>query len=570
MASNIIFMSISTIIIFSPFVLIGGNIVPIACFQLLVLFCLGFYFFKGEKDCLVFKRTFLDYYIFIYFILACFSFILSQNPYNTRNELFNLGSYIIIFYLILFIIDELKPQNTWLQVKNLINLIISVGVIISSIGIIQFIKGETVKATMMNPNILAGYLIMIIPLVISNLISIFKKYRFPELYSSLSSLKFPKKNRKDFLSLISNDLVAISYLISLGLMVICLVVTFSLGAWIGLSFGIGLFLFLGLKIDFDKKCRYTIIGGVCILTYLIIYKFIYQNIVFNRLNWWRGACKMIFDYPFTGVGLGCFGNVYLKYKTGFLNSLYVHNYFLQIAAEIGIMGVLVFLYLLIVFFKRGIKQILNYNSINNNKSVLNSPQQIKTQWINKQEIFFNIGILSSLAAILVQNIFDYNLYLPANAILFWVLLGLSCSLQNNFNYGKVCLKSASKWWWKIVLMVFVGNLVIIIGKPVLASRYYVLGESSLKDKEFKEAEILFKKAMELNPLWPYTYWGLAKSYLNCDRQKIDKSLLMSLQRNDEESGRSLIIPDKKVQLKLAEAIIELNTAIRYDKCNAFF
>ena len=570
--SKVIFAGISTIIVFSPFILVGGSMLAVTCFQLLVLFCLGFYFFNVENDKLVLKRTFLDCYIFLYFIFACLSFIFSKTPYNTRNELFNLGAYMVLFYLALFFIDESEPQKQCLQVKNLISLIIGVGVVISFVGISQFIKGESVNVMMMNSNILAGYLIMIIPLLLSRLILIFKNHKFFESYPNLYSLKSLLKNIKFFFSFGSKNLLLISYFVFLGTMIVCLTFTFSLGAWIGLSFGLSLFLFLffGLKGNFDKKFWYVIMGGGLLLIYLVVYIFIYHDIVFNRLNWWRGAWKMVCNYSFTGVGLGCFGSVYLKYKTGHLNSLYAHNYFLQIAAEIGIAGLVVFLCMLTSFFKNGIKQVLNYKNVNSDKSVLGNTEQVKKEEISKQGVFLNMGILSGLAAILVQNVFDYNLYIPANAVLFWVLLGVSCSLQNNFNYGEIFLRNVSKWWWKIVLMVLVVNMVIIVGKPLLASRYYVLGESFLKEKEFKEAEISFKKAIKLNPLWAYAYWGLARSYLNCNQKKRDKYLPTLLEKNDEEAGKFLSVSKEEIQLKLVEAIIELKTAIRYDECNAFF
>ncbi|MCK4533503.1 O-antigen ligase family protein, partial [bacterium] len=546
MVSGVIFAGISTVIIFSPFILVGGSMLVVTCFQLLVLFCLGFYLFNIENDKLVLKRTFLDWYIFLYFIFACLSFILSKTPYNTRNELFNLGAYIGLFYLTLFFIDESKPQKQRLQVKNLISLIIGVGVVISFVGIGQFIKGEPVNVMMMNSNVLAGYLIMIIPLLISRVIIILKNHKFFESYPNLYSLKSLLNNMRFFLSFGNKNLVLMSYLVFLAIMIACLTFTFSLGAWIGLSFGLSLFLFLGLKGNFNKKFWYIIMGGGLLLIYSVIYKFIYHDIIFNRLNWWRGAWKMMCDYSFTGVGLGCFGSVYLKYKTGHLNSLYAHNYFLQIAAEIGVAGLVVFLCMLTSFFKNGIKQVLIYY----NKSDFDNLHRVETQRIDSQGIFLNMGILSGLAAVLVQNVFEYNLFVSANAILFWVLLGVSCSLQNNLNYWQIILKNVSKWWWKIVLMVLVVNLMIIIGKPLLASRYYVLGESFLEEKEFKEAEISFKKAIKLNSLWAYAYWGLARSYLNFNQKKKDKCLPTLLEKNDEEAGKFLPISKKEIQLKL--------------------
>ena len=60
-----------------------------------------------------------------------------------------------------------------------------------------------------------------------------------------------------------------------------------------------------------------------------------------RLAMWRDTSRIIRDFPVTGSGLGTFSQIYPKYRTlglyyGFLR--YAHSDYLQLIAEIGLMG----------------------------------------------------------------------------------------------------------------------------------------------------------------------------------------------------------------------------------------
>lgn len=69
----------------------------------------------------------------------------------------------------------------------------------------------------------------------------------------------------------------------------------------------------------------------------------------ERTAYWFGGLKMIRDYPLTGVGLGNFGVRYDGgyYTAPFLKSqVHAHNYYIHIAAETGLPGLLAYLLLI--------------------------------------------------------------------------------------------------------------------------------------------------------------------------------------------------------------------------------
>ncbi len=75
----------------------------------------------------------------------------------------------------------------------------------------------------------------------------------------------------------------------------------------------------------------------------------------ERLAHWIAGIHMFFDHPWLGVGIGNYPDVYQNYYiTIFVNSLgHAHNYYINIAAEMGAIGLIVFLLFLFALFLAG-------------------------------------------------------------------------------------------------------------------------------------------------------------------------------------------------------------------------
>ncbi|MGQ0644070.1 MAG: O-antigen ligase family protein [Elusimicrobiota bacterium] len=74
----------------------------------------------------------------------------------------------------------------------------------------------------------------------------------------------------------------------------------------------------------------------------------------DRPAWWRTALAMWLDNPFLGAGPGAFGEAYAGYRAVELgqNSLYAHNFFLDMLAERGLLGMGAFLLFLTALVRR--------------------------------------------------------------------------------------------------------------------------------------------------------------------------------------------------------------------------
>ena len=120
----------------------------------------------------------------------------------------------------------------------------------------------------------------------------------------------------------------------------------------------------------------------------------------GRLIMYRDGLRMISDRPLWGFGLGTFRSVYPHYKSlpSPLRVEYLHNDWLQLFVENGLLGSLPFLCFLGVIACRALRR--EYSSSS-----------------------FNSAARIGLIAIAFHCLVDFNLHVPANALLFFMLSG---------------------------------------------------------------------------------------------------------------------------------------------------
>jgi O-antigen ligase len=124
----------------------------------------------------------------------------------------------------------------------------------------------------------------------------------------------------------------------------------------------------------------------------------------TRARIWRDTTTLIQDYPLFGCGMGGYGSCFLLYKTvAPMNTVdYVHNDYLQVLAELGILGFLAGL----VFVGRVLQQ--------TRRGILHAA--------TSEDRYLAIACLSSITAMLLHSLVDFNMYVPANGMVFaWVM-----------------------------------------------------------------------------------------------------------------------------------------------------
>jgi len=128
-------------------------------------------------------------------------------------------------------------------------------------------------------------------------------------------------------------------------------VTFSRGAWIGLAAGVVVLLIMayrrylaplfvaGLVAWFVMPAKFT-----NRLIFAFSSDYVTKSTQAGRLYVWRLALQRIVDHPWFGVGLGTFGGT-SAFTYGF-SRLWVDNFYLQLAAEGGLILLALFVWIL--------------------------------------------------------------------------------------------------------------------------------------------------------------------------------------------------------------------------------
>jgi O-antigen ligase len=126
----------------------------------------------------------------------------------------------------------------------------------------------------------------------------------------------------------------------------------------------------------------------------------------DRQAVWGDTLKMFADHPILGVGIGAFETVYPKYGRG--NGTFViqfaHNDYIQVLADGGIVGGMLALWFIIVVFRGFVRGARSRDPFAGALA---------------------LGSAAGIFAMLVHSLFDFNLQLPSNALLFLVLAAIA-------------------------------------------------------------------------------------------------------------------------------------------------
>ncbi len=133
----------------------------------------------------------------------------------------------------------------------------------------------------------------------------------------------------------------------------------------------------------------------------------------QRIEIWKGIIKMVKARPFLGVGIGNFNLIYPAYQREAALATYgqahfirqAHNEYLQFAAELGLLGLGLFLW----FCLRLLKGLW---------------RKLKAAERPAETIIY-LGLLGAILATLVAAGFSFNLQNESSALYFWFIVGMA-------------------------------------------------------------------------------------------------------------------------------------------------
>ncbi len=141
----------------------------------------------------------------------------------------------------------------------------------------------------------------------------------------------------------------------------------------------------------------------------------------ERLAHWQAAWGMITDHPWRGVGIGNYAVAYPAYALPRWEEPlgHAHNYYLNIAAEAGLVGLVAYLFLFIACFWYGWRALF--------RSTTGAARRTRHQPRPQGQLYWPssviLGSLGVLIALSVHNVFD-NLYVHGMYVHVGMILGL--------------------------------------------------------------------------------------------------------------------------------------------------
>lgn len=269
-----------------------------------------------------------------------------------------------------------------------------------------------------NPNMLGEYLVLVIPIAVGMFIGRGEGMR------------------------------RTSSFLCIGVMGVCLILTWSRGAWLGLMFAALVFLFM-----WHHRSMWLVLAGIAaipmlpyILPQSIISRFssigdLTDSSTSYRVHIWHSSVAMIADHPFTGIGVGegAWRQLYPLYTyMGVEQAPHSHNLYLQIWLETGLSGILVFLLFLFFLYQSGFTMFRRLGSRDGLQTPDLSPSMLRFN-LESGDTDPVLGIqrgrtqlrltaaapLCSIAGVLLQGMTDYAWYNYRLYLMFWLICGLA-------------------------------------------------------------------------------------------------------------------------------------------------
>lgn len=363
---------------------------------LVVVSAIG-YFIKLIRGKRIFKAEILDITVLLFGIVIAMGGVISAGGETSRNE----AGMVCILLLGYFLVVNLMRTEKW--INRCVGALVSSSVIVAAVGVLQHIFGYAVDAwidknyfsdiggrvvsVFDNPNVLATYLVLSLPLLIGKLVG-------------------SKTSRGRLLGCLSTVTV-----------VTCLVLTWSRAAWLAVVLSLVL---MGL-INNRNTFKVLLAAGFAVpflpfvLPASVVRRFasigdLADSSSYYRVYTWRGSLRAVKDYFWGGAGYGLsvYSEIYPEYAyAGIEAAEHSHNLFVQILFGLGIFGLVIFLAVLFLYAQKNFEYFRN--------------SQDKTVKLMASAAF------CAVVGALVVGMFDYIWYNNRIFFMFWTVMALGCA-----------------------------------------------------------------------------------------------------------------------------------------------
>ena len=325
-------------------------------------------------------------YIFVIVISSIFSVTPKESMYAGA-----VWSVFLLYFFAMYHVVERKEQ-----LKTLLHVFVFSGVVVSLIGLLQWRFGDSmaaswideemfedvttrIYATLGNPNTLAQFLVLVLPVSVAMLFT-----------------------QKDWLS-------KFYYLCASGVVALALILTYSRGCYLAALLSVFVMIII-LK----PKCIWLFFVGAVLAMFVLPDSIINRFASIGNLNdsstsfrvyVWIGTIELLKVFWPCGIGLGIdsYSKIYPYYAYPGVLVNHAHNVYLQTAADFGIMGIVICVFLFISYFRNGFSAY--------------------KKTADKADKVLIISLAAAMVGLLAEGMFDYIFYNYRVFFLFAASLG---------------------------------------------------------------------------------------------------------------------------------------------------
>ena len=416
------------------------DVVVIEWFTAAILVVWAFRFVINPKHRLLW--VWVCWPVLLFMGYAVFRYFNAEIEYVARQELSRILVYGFLFFAVLHNLHRLETTHivvvTLLGVGTLLSMYAISQVLTASDHVWGFVRPEVYQprgsGTFINPNNLAAYLAMLVPL----------------------GLAYALTSRQRYVGKILCGYAAV-------VMFAGLVATFSRYAWI--ASGLSLVVFFALLL---RNRDYRLQGLLMLTAFLAIITvfFIFSRpgrgqtgiltraaeVEDVRFKVWPAAIAVWLDNVFFGAGPGHFDHKFRQHRPEELQARpeRAHNDYLNTLADWGIIGG-VFLVATLAVFGTEVFRSWRY--------VKRAQNDLTTKRSNKSALV--LGGSLGLLAFLIHSIFDFNMHIPANAIL---AVALAALVAGHFRFASEGYWHTVRWPLRIPVAIILGAGIVFLTK----------------------------------------------------------------------------------------------------------
>ncbi len=372
------------------------GLVPHPTLVLLAVVALTLLSYVGKIICgkRVFRMSLVDGAVIALLALFLFGGLVSRGGSASLRSALTYACLLMIWFMVSNLVRSEK------DISRVVCALLIGAVPVSLIGLWQYFFGDLtaqyldlslfsdiggrVYSTLDNPNMLAEYLVLILPFTLSAML---RQRRVIRVFGCL---------------------------LSACAMTMCLIFTWSRGAWLGAILSALIFLLLTSHraLSWTALLSAPVVATVHFLPEQLLRRFASigstaDSSIRYRLYLWDGVERMLGDWWFCGVGVGedAFRAVYVNYALpGIEQAMHAHSLYLQLLCAFGVAGLVAFALILLLWLRRA----LEYYRLAATRSA---------------SMTLLAGI-AGIAGILLMGCFDDVWYNYRIFFLFWAVMGL--------------------------------------------------------------------------------------------------------------------------------------------------